>query len=197
MSQPRLNCLIRQISIIQMMADKAVRKEKSSLCSAFYESSTPKARFSLDFWSAPPDSPSSPPHSHSHTRTAWQKLHRKEMRGAGEQLNSAGDVLMWVPLRCNAAPLWRNLKVKYRIFDHLKPYGMKMCLGGRASARSENAKPNLIWTIMSTNPVIFNQREENFLKLLWTLLNNSEGLNVVEAEWDFTDIHLCQGIKMI
>lgn len=28
-----------------------------------------------------------------------------------------------MPLERSAATLWRNLKVKYRIFDHLLPYG--------------------------------------------------------------------------
>ena len=94
----------------------------------------------------------SPPHpfflrSHIPTHTAWQELHLKKMRGAWEQLDSAGDFLMWIPPQCKAAFLWRNLKVKYRIFDHLQPYGPhgpKCCVYvcvPTISTRSNNAKP--------------------------------------------------------
>lgn len=56
---------------------------------------------------------------------ACQELLLTEMREAGEQLDSSGDFFFNVnSSQCGAAFLWRDLKVKYRIFDHLQPYGM-------------------------------------------------------------------------
>lgn len=46
------------------------------------------------------------------------------MREAGEQLDSSGDFFNVNSSQRSAAFLWRDLKVKYRIFDHLQPYGM-------------------------------------------------------------------------
>lgn len=34
----------------------------------------------------------------NHKRAAWQELHLKEMREAGEQLDSAGEFLKSIPL---------------------------------------------------------------------------------------------------
>lgn len=104
---------MRQVlSIFQMIADSHLKSEECVLAPCLY----------LLFPFFPPPSPPVPVASafikdcniyhtirliflsplgflllsftHTHTRTAWQELHLKEMREAGEQLDSAGEFLM-------------------------------------------------------------------------------------------------------
>lgn len=50
----------------------------------------------------PTHTPSHTHTHHTHSHTAWQELHLKEMRGAGEQLDSAGDFF-----NVNSSPMQR------------------------------------------------------------------------------------------